>query len=266
MFTVGYLQFFPVRFNVETNIKTIRDLLSGIKADLLVLPELSNSGYLYTDPEDIFPYSENGDGSGPFLSALNDLAKETNGVIVTGFAERTQKGLYNSAAAISADGVMKIYRKIHLFADEPTLFLPGDRGFQVFEYRSVRIGMMICFDWIFPEAARTLALMNAQIIAHPANLILPFCQRAMVTRSLENGVFSITTNRYGMEQTTQRKLTFTGGSQILDEKGTLLLQAPIEGDCVNLCDIDPLNAENKMITGRNHLLIDRRPDKYNLCT
>lgn len=262
MFTVGFVQFSPLRANVEQNIRCVSQLVAGVKADLLVLPELANSGYLYAAPADVAPYSEDASGSGPYLSALRALAGETGGVIVSGFAEKGARGLYNSAAAVDKNGVIQVYRKTHLFAGELDLFLPGDSGFQVFTHQGARIGMMVCFDWFFPEAARSLALKGAQIIAHPSNLVLPYCQRSMVTRSLENAVFSMTTNRYGSETLGDKTLRFTGSSQVLDPKGSLLVQAPEEGDCVKTCQIDPALADNKVVAGRNHLLADRRPELY----
>ena len=262
MFTVGFVQFCPVRHDVPANAAAVERLLEGVRADLLVLPELANSGYMYAAPADLDPYAEAGDGSGPFLSALRRLSERTGGVIVTGFAERDRAGLYNSAAAVDASGVLQVYRKTHLFQDEQDPFVPGDTGFRVFEHRGVRIGMMVCFDWFFPESARTLALLGAQIIAHPANLVLPWCQTGMVTRCLENAVFAITTNRYGAEDLNGKSLTFTGASQILDTKGRRLAQAHVEGDAVMVCEIDPTAADDKRVGTRNDLLGDRRPEMY----
>jgi predicted amidohydrolase len=258
---------------VAANVDRIERLLTGVHADLVVLPELANSGYLYASPADLASYAEPGDGSGPFLSALRRLAGQTDGVIVAGFAERADpKGfpkpfgsddvLYNSAVAVCEAGVLQVYRKTHLFADEKLLFLPGDTGFRVFEYRGARIGMMVCFDWHFPESARTLALASAQIIAHPANLVMPFCQTAMVTRCLENRVFAVTCNRHGTEELAGKPLTFTGASQILDTLGRCLAQAPTEGDCVAFCEIDPAAADDKRVNPRNDLFADRRPEWY----
>ena len=262
MLTAGFVQFSPVRGDVAANVVALRALLAGVRADLVVLPELANSGYLYGAPADLMPFTEPGDGSGPFLSALRDLASHTDGVIVTGFAERAPDGIYNSAAAVSAGGVLQVYRKTHLFADEKLLFLPGDTGFRVLEYRGARIGMMVCFDWFFPESARTLALRGAQIIAHPANLVMPYCQTAMVTRCLENRIFAITANRHGVEDLSDARLTFTGASQMLEVRGRLLLAAPQTGDCVAVCEIDPSAADDKRVGVRNDLFADRHPEMY----
>ena len=263
MLTVGTVQFAPRRYDVAANIAQVAALLNGVRADLLVLPELANSGYLYASPADLVPHAEPGDGSGPFLAALRDLAAAAGGVIVTGFAERAAAGLYNSAAAVSATGVIRVYRKTHLFLDEKSLFLPGDTGFSVFEHAGARVGMMICFDWYFPESARTLALRGAQIIAHPANLVLPHCQTAMTTRCLENRVFAVTTNRYGTETLPDgRGLTFTGASQVMDARGNRLCQAPVAGDAVLMAEIAPALADDKRVTQRNDLFADRRPEFY----
>lgn len=263
MFKAGFVQFLPVRHDVQANIDQLKALTRGVKADLLVLPELANSGYMYSTSDALAPYSENTDGSGPFLSALQEIARQTGAVLVAGFAENAEGVLYNSAAAVSADGVLQVYRKTHLFFDEKNLFEPGDSGFSVFEVQGVKVGMMICFDWIFPESARTLALMGAHLIAHPSNLVLPYCQTAMVTRSLENRVFSITTNRWGGETLDDSTLTFTGASQVMSPQGIRLAQAQESGDSVQVVELDPALAEEKHITARNDLFDDRRPEWYN---
>jgi predicted amidohydrolase len=262
MLSVGFVQFSPVRYDVRQNLDALKGLLQGLRADLLVLPELANSGYLYATPDDLAPYAEPGDGSGLFLSGLTQFAAAAGGAIVTGFAELSARGLYNSAAAVDAGGVIQVYRKTHLFAGEKALFLPGDTGFQIFEFRKARVGMMVCFDWFFPESARTLALRGAQILAHPANLVLPYCQTAMLTRCLENRVFAITANRYGAEEIPGQSLTFTGASQVVSSAGQRLADAPVAGNCVRVVEIDPELADDKQINPRNDLFADRRPAFY----
>jgi len=262
MFKIGFAQFSPARCDVAANVAAVERLLQGVEADLLVLPELANSGYLYASPETLVPFSEPGDGSGPFLSVLRRLADRTGGVIAAGFSERAPEGLYNSAAAVGAAGVIQVYRKTHLFAGENLLFLPGNTGFRIFQHAGARIGMMVCFDWFFPESARTLALRGAQIIAHPSNLVLPYCQTAMFARCLENRVFAVTANRYGTEELTDQRLTFTGASQVMTPRGERLSQAPIEGDCAAVVEIDPAAADDKRVTAANDLFADRRPEMY----
>jgi predicted amidohydrolase len=166
--------------------------------------------------------------------------------------------LYNSAVAFSGGYFQGTYRKLHLFDEESNWFSAGDSEPPVFQYGEHRLGIMICFDWAFPEMARVLALKDAQIILHPANLVLPYCQNAMITRSIENRVFTATANRVGEE----RGLKFSGASQITNPKGDLLIQMPVQGEGVAFVDIDPSEADDKMITKNNHVLQDRRPDAY----
>jgi len=261
-FLIAIAQFQPIRKDVERNILEIQTLLKDLKADLVVLPELANSGYLYESPQELHPFTEPNDGQGVFLSSISDIARELNGVIVTGYAEKAGDRIFNSAAAVSADGLITNYRKIHLFDNEISLFDPGKRGFNIFEWKGINIGMMICFDWIFPEAARSLALLGAQIIAHPANLVLPYCQDAMITRSIENKVFTITANRIGTERLADMELTFTGVSQITNPQGQVLFRGPEDKATVHILSVDPAEALEKHISDRNDIFVDRKPQLY----
>jgi predicted amidohydrolase len=261
-FSIGLAQFKPVRKNVAVNIQRIRQLLKGNQADLIVLPELANSGYLYETPDELLPYADTCKGHGAFISSLIEFAKSSDGIIVSGYAEKCNDNLYNSAVAVSQNGVLANYRKTHLFDREKLLFHPGDSGFFVFDWKRVKIGMMICFDWIFPESTRTLALKGAQIIAHPANLVMPYCQDAMITRSIENRVFTITANRIGTEKLGTTKLKFTGQSQLTNPKGKILFRGPETKTTLHIIDIDPDNAVDKVLNERNDLFKDRRPNFY----
>ncbi|QRN83879.1 beta-ureidopropionase [Chloroflexota bacterium] len=262
--SIAVVQFNPVRDNIKKNIRKLRRLLTGIKSDLVVLPELANTGYLYATPEDLLPLAEPQDGSGAFLTTLRELAAQTGGLIVSGYAEVAEGKLLNAAAAVTQDGVIANYRKTHLFDHEKALYSSGDTGFQIVEWQGVKIGMMICFDWIFPEAARTLALKGAQIIAHPANLVLPYCQNAMITRSIENQVFTVTANRVGKEHLDNLHLTFTGQSQVTTPGGKILYRGPTRKESVHVVEIDPERAVNKRLNTNNDLFEDRRSSLYEI--
>jgi predicted amidohydrolase len=164
------------------------------------------------------------------------------------------------------DGELHNYRKIHLFSRETELFERGDAPPPVINTPAGRVGLMICFDWFFPETARLLALAGAQIIAHPSNLVLQFCQKAMYARSVENRVFTITANRVGAEERVGRRLVFTGASQVLDPKGNTLVSASDDGNHAGLCTIDPSTADDKQVTPHNHLFRDRLPELYRALT
>src|SRR5262249_55396179 len=151
--------------------------------------------------------------------------------IAYGFAESDGARLYNAALLVGPQGIVGSYRKLHLFMREKELFDAGETAPPVLHVSDVGVGLMICFDWVFPEVARTLALRGAQILAHPSNLVMPWCQAAMLTRSLENRVFSITANRTGSEPKPDGSTTtFTGRSQVVSPRGELLLRAPQLGE------------------------------------
>jgi predicted amidohydrolase len=123
---------------------------------------------------------------------------------------------------------------------------------------------MICFDWQFPEAARSLALQGAEILCHPSNLVLPWCQEAMKTRSLENRIFSITANRVGTEVNGELSEHFTGQSQILSTKGEILIRLNDNEEGIYTVSIDPAKAADKTVTERNNAFSDRRAELYSL--
>jgi predicted amidohydrolase len=122
--------------------------------------------------------------------------------------------------------------------------------------------MMICFDWLFPEAARTLALQGAQVICHPANLVLPFCPDSMPVRALENRVFTITANRTGREKRGKLDFSYIGQSTMAGPDGRVLFRAGTKQECVRVVDIDPKKADNKKVTPLNDLFKDRRTEWY----
>ncbi|MRR09235.1 acyltransferase, partial [bacterium] len=191
----GFVQFDPTFGRVEKNLETIERLVSSRRADLLVLPELCTTGYSFVSQREARDLAE--PAAGPSIAFLRKLAKSNRVNLVAGFAESHGGKVYNSAALVRPDGTVGIYRKTHLFGNEKKWFAPGDTGFRVFPMGKVRLGLMICVDWFFDEAARTLALRGAQVICHPSNLVLPHCPASMPVRALENRVFSVTANRPG---------------------------------------------------------------------
>jgi predicted amidohydrolase len=159
--------------------------------------------------------------------------------------------------------VAGIYRKVHLFGRERELFRPGDGGFATCNVAGVSVGMMICFDWIFPESARTLALLGAQVILHPSNLVLPHCPEAMKTRALENRVFTVTANRTGREERVAGEtLDFIGQSVIYAPDGSALARAGREEETASAVEIAEEEALDKAATASNDLFLDRRPSLY----
>jgi predicted amidohydrolase len=259
---IGVYQNNPLFSEVDHNIEQAVQALAGLETDLMVLPELFNTGYQFISKEEAEILAEE-IPSGKTCQAMIDFAREDETFLVFGMAERDGDHIYNGSAVVGPEGFVGRYRKIHLFAEEKYFFDPGDSEFQVFDLGLARIGVMICFDWWFPESARVLALEGADIICHPANLVLPLCQQAMTTRSLENGVFSATANRIGSEARGGKPpLIFTGKSQILDCWGSVLTQLSEAETGVSVVDIDVSQARNKKVTPKNDRFADRRPDFY----
>jgi len=135
---------------------------------------------------------------------------------------------------------------------------PSGRG----KGEGVKIGMLVCFDHFFPEAARSLALRGAQIICHPSNLVLEYAHANSVTRAVENRVFWILANRTGSETLGEKRLVFNGRSQIVAPDGRLLGRAGPDSDELLIAEIDPAEALDKKVTPRNDLFADRRTDLY----
>lgn len=259
----GFLQFQPVFGDIGQNILTITAMLQDRDFDLMVLPELCTTGYQFISRDEVLSLSEPAEGD--LGRALLELAKEKHGVIVAGFAERHGNENFNSAMVVGPGGVLSVYRKAHLFFKEKQFFSPGDTPFvPVDTGMGYPLGTMICFDWIFPEAVRSLALGGAAIIAHPANLVLPWCQRAMFARAVENQVFVITANRFGTEaRDPASPLTFTGSSQIMAPDGEVLAKAGPAEAVVMVREID-LSVSDPQLNPLNHLHRDRRVNLYRL--
>lgn len=262
---IGYYQFRPLFGKVRHNLNRVLKKLSDVTADLIVLPELAFTGYYFKDRSEVKALAEEPEKSGT-VAALAALCKSRKLHLVTGFTEKARDRYFNSAFLIGPRGLVHTYRKLHLFNEETRWFDAGDVPLQVNRIGPVRIGMMVCFDWVFPEVTRVLALQGADIICHPSNLVLGYCQQTMLTRCLENKVYAITANRHGVDRRPHGSLRFTGRSQIVAPGGTLLHKAVSRRDELFVMDIDPMLARDKSITARNEVLHDRRPEFYTTLT
>jgi len=249
----------PVFGEVKSNVHAALALMESVEADLYVLPELFNTGYNFIDAQEVRKLSE--EVSGSTFQTMEEFAAERSAYVVYGFAEKADR-IYNSAALVGSHGLVGLYRKVHLFDRENLFFVPGTLGFSVFDLPLGKVGLMICFDWIYPESARTLALKGAQLIAHPSNLVLPHCPDAMVTRCLENRVFAATANRIGRENRAGIDLRYIGKSEIVSPTGTILKRLGGNEQGIGVEEINLAEADNKKINEFNDLLADRRVDQY----
>ncbi len=258
----GFYQFNPQFGRKKENMDKVISAVQGEDLDLLVLPEFFATGYQFVSKDEVAELSESAP-EGETTEMLVELSREKGFFIVAGLPEREGDRFFNSAVFTGPEGFIGLYRKTHLFFEETLYFTPGDTGFKVWETAIGRIGIMICFDWFFPESMRSLALAGAEVVAHPSNLVLPFCPDAMPVRCLENVLYAITTNRTGTEHRKEdQSLTFIGKSEIVSPKGEILVRAGTDEEELMTVDIDPGSAKDKALNPFNDILKDRRPDMY----
>lgn len=258
----GLYQFNPSFGKKEENLNKVASALKDADLDLLVLPEFFATGYQFTSGDEVAELSESVP-KGITTDFLSSLSKEKKIYIVAGLPERDGDKFYNSAILTGPGGLMGVYRKTHLYFEEKLYFSRGDTGFKVWDTEIGRIGIMICFDWFFPEAMRCLALNGAEIVAHPSNLVLPYCPDAMPVRCLENRVYAITANRVGKEERKEgQPLKFIGNSLIVSPEGKVLIKASGEEESLLVAELDPKTARNKALNPLNDIFKDRMPGAY----
>jgi len=246
----------------ESNLAAIEEAIGSVEADVFCLPELCTSGYAYDSKEAFLELAE-GRSLHPGMDYFQELSQRKGAAVIAGFPYGEEGRLFNASGLFRPGVEPMLYRKLHLFARERRVFEPGDRPPEVAEFKGARLGMMICFDWLFPEVARLLTLAGADVIVHPSNLVTPYCQRAMFARALENSVFIATANRVGTESYPDgAALRFTGGSQVMGHRGDTLLELPSDGISAAVVEFEPRLARDKWITPRNHILKDRRTEFF----
>ena len=258
----GFFQFSPIFGNKKENFDNVRHAVRAASLDLLVLPEFFATGYQFVSKDEVAELAESVP-DGETTRFLVTLSQEKGIYIVAGLPEKDSDTFYNSAVLTGPDGFIGCYRKTHLFFEENLFFAPGDTGFQVWDTPIGKIGIMICFDWFFPESARTLALNGAEVIAHPSNLVLPYCPQSMPVRCLENRVYAVTANRIGTEQRKEGEpLTFIGQSQITSPKAEILVRAGADEEILITADIDLSLSRDKRLNQFNDLFKDRKTAYY----
>ena len=255
-------------------------------AKIILLPELFERPYFCQERRyDYYAYAtpvaEN-----PAVKRLSVVAKELEIVLPVSFYEKDGTRLFNSIAMLDADGsVMGVYRKTHIpddhYYQEKFYFTPGNTGFKVWETRYGKVGVGICWDQWFPEAARSMALMGADILLYPTAIgsepILEVdssghWMRTMQGHSAANILPVMAANRYGLETVTpcpengnqSSSLTFYGSSFITDETGDILARAGRSGDEILMAEFDFDQIRTERLSWG--LFRDRRPETYQQLT
>ena len=267
MIKISLVQFDPQFLELKSNFSKMETLVKGLETDILVFPELASSGYSFIQKEEALRFAK--ESQEETLDFFKGLAKKTHALVIAGFPEYANNHVFNSALIAFPNQEIRIYRKTHLFFKEKECFDAGDTGFFVVHLpeKDCRIGTMVCNDWRYPESARSLALLGADIIVCPSNLVSEVWKIGMAARALENKVYVAVANRYGDENRilkdgSQQNLRFNGNSILYDFNGKPLLEANSTGDQIIHFEIDPILTRNKFFNPYNDLLKDRRPDLY----
>lgn len=260
---LSVVQFEPNFGNVEANYQVILRYVQCTKCDIIVFPELCITGYDFISRDEAIEYSY------AIKEIINDklkiLSQDTGKVIVLGYPENKDGRIYNAATVFFPQQEYNYtYRKTHLFFRERFIFDEGDSGFVVKYYPplDINIGTMICYDWRFPEAARTLALRGADLIVCPSNLVTNVWHIATPARALENKVYLAVSNRIGIENRNGAELLFNGGSRIYSFNGSELAKSPNDKESIISAEIIPEKTRDKSFNEFNDIFADRRTGYY----
>ncbi len=280
--TVAATQFacgWDARANIDKAKATVRDA-AGRGANVVLLPELFETPYFCQDQlADHFtlarPFESN-----PVIAEISELAKLLRVAIPVSFFERAGHAYFNSLAMIDADGtVLGLYRKSHIpdgpGYQEKFYFTPGDTGFRVWKTAFGTLGCAVCWDQWFPEAARAMSLMGAEVLFYPTAIgtepppappvdSRDHWRRVMQGHAAANYIPLVASNRVGTEKGQAGEMTFYGSSFITDPTGAIVseLGRSDEGVIVQTFDLDEI-AHMRASWG---LFRDRRPDLYGALT
>ncbi|MEZ4564215.1 MAG: nitrilase-related carbon-nitrogen hydrolase [Thermomicrobiales bacterium] len=262
-YRVAVIQFEPTLFAKAANLTALARLVEDAAAGgakLIVTPEMATTAYCWADRAEVAPDVE--PIPGPSTDHFAEIARRHDCWIVLGMPEVDPETdvFYNSAVLIGPAGPVGVYRKTHAFIAEPTWAKDGDLGLPVFETPLGRIALTICMDACYPETARIPALGEADVICFPTNWLSEKSPSpGWIARAVENGVYFLAANRYGLE----RGVQFSGGSAVINPDGSL--QGVVDdGDGIAWGEVDVAWARDKRWRGESpeDLLADRRPEAY----
>ncbi len=256
----GFCQYDVKHKDIETNLKTIRRLLKGCGADVMVLPELAFTGYHFTSREELAAFASV-HVQEKIVSELQALAAKEAMLIVAGMAEAFEGRLYNSAFLVDGSGLIGKHRKIHL-TDNESIFDAGD-VLDVFALDGLKIGVSICFETWFPEAFRVLADKGADLVVSPSNFGGPWTTDVVKVRALENTMPVVMCNRVGSEVIDGETERFRGTSRIVDHIGDVVAEAGRDESVHTVViDVETPERNRSLISGR--MLSERK--KYERLT
>jgi len=236
-------------------------------ARLIILPECALTGYCFSSLEEAFPVAE--PIVGPSTEQVMAACRELNVYVVLGLLERDGDKCYNTAVLLGPHGLVGKHRKLHLpYMGIDRFVEPGDLPLTVYDTEVGKIGMGICYDLMFAEHSRVLALQGADILVFPSSW--PKVGRVLSdyivpTRAIENRVFCVAVNRVGTERGTK----FPGGSKIVHWFGRTLAEGKPDEEDILYAEVEPAEARQKryvIVQGEHEadFINDRRPEFYGL--
>jgi predicted amidohydrolase len=258
--------------NVEANRRKVTERIreaAGRGARMVIFPECALTGYCFESLEEAAPFAESVEG--PSANQIAKACHEAGGYAVVGFIENDGPAFYNSAMVVGPNGLVGSYRKVHLpFLGIDRFLTPGDRPFAILDLPLGKIGVNICYDASFPEAARTLKLLGAELIILPTNWpggAWRTAEFVINARANENHVNFAAVNRVGIERGWQ----FIGRSKVVDFNGDTLAEASRESEEILFVEVDLQQTNNNRIVnvaGSYEIdrLADRRPEFYSAIT
>jgi predicted amidohydrolase len=267
-YRVAAVQMEPKLGRLDANLDQLLNWLEPAAtagARLVVFPECALSGYGFSSREEGFKHSVSLDS--PPVRKVAAACGRHRCFCIFGLLERDGSRLYNACVLTGPDGVVGSYRKVHLpFLGIDMFVDPGDRPFAVHDAGGLKVGMHICYDGSFPETARVLTLLGADLLVLPTNWPTHSecaAEHMIPTRAMENTVYVMAVNRVGEES----GFRFIGGSSIVDPSGRVLARAAVDSEEVLQADIDPTIARRKhlvRVPGRHEIdrIADRRPRFY----
>jgi len=251
-----------VHHNIEVSTHLVNEAVRQ-GAELVVLPECMNTGYLFDSADHCRALAETVP-DGAFVSAMSSLARKHDIFIASGITEwdAARGRLFNSGIMLDRKGEVAVhYHKQFLATHDQNWFSFGERGCPVVDTDLGRIGLMICFDGRIPEIARSLALQGAEIIVDMANFFaMDQADMWGPARSYENGVWLVAATKAGYE----RSIYYPGGSMIVDPNGRVVAKMPYDRHGVIVADVEPELAHDKTIYAANDKFADRRPTTYGI--
>ena len=248
---VSFIQF-DIKKDKKENLKKIEEYIKINDANLILLPELSSSGYLFENREELLSVSEsieNINKKSIFINSIIEISKKYNKAIIAGFAEKFKDKIYNSALIAESGYLKGVYRKVHLSDFEKKFFDAGDikESYNVFEVCKEKVSIQICFDVWFSEISRNQILNGSNLICILANFGGENTLDIARVRAIENLTPIILCNRVGREKTKDIDAYFIGKSFIIDKDGSFLANAKKDETISLNANIEINNSKSNII-------------------